>query len=135
VLSGEEAPVVRAEGEVLMPAVAVPVQSKQSFECPATHMADLIERLKRTTHVLIIGWRGMDRHFLALMREHMLMRPTIQIVCGEGTGGNPPATELASTLESFEIDAHYMPLGVGFSSYILGGLSAKFLAHAAKDSE
>jgi hypothetical protein len=51
---------------VTVPAIAIPVQEKSSFECPSEHLNVLNESMRKTTKLLIIGWRGMEKHFLQL---------------------------------------------------------------------
>jgi hypothetical protein len=48
----------------LLPAIAIPVVEKSEFACPDEHLALLAECLSRITHVIIIGWRGSEQHFL-----------------------------------------------------------------------
>jgi hypothetical protein len=54
------------ERDGLVPALAIPVQSKNSFECTDPHLEALRGYIQRTTRVITIGWRGVERHFLDL---------------------------------------------------------------------
>jgi hypothetical protein len=53
----------------MIPAIAIPVQTKGAFECPAEHLAALDECLPKVDRLLVIGWRATDMHFLKLLRE------------------------------------------------------------------
>lgn len=53
-------------GLTFVPAIAVPTRSKSAFECPREHLEMLRAAIPEVTDLLIIGWRGMDRHFLRL---------------------------------------------------------------------
>jgi hypothetical protein len=52
-----------------IPAIAIPVQTKGVFECPASHIATLKDCLSNVTKLLVIGWRANDKHFLDLMKK------------------------------------------------------------------
>jgi hypothetical protein len=52
-----------------IPAIAIPVQTKGVFECPADHIATLKDCLNKVTKLLVIGWRANDMHFLNLLHD------------------------------------------------------------------
>ena len=121
------APIVKDADSVLFPAVAVPVQTKQSFELPANHLVDLVRRLKAATHVLIVGWRGMDGHFAALLRDHLPASAAIQIVCGESSGEVRDTLVRLGVQGSYDIQAHT------FSSYVVTRAGSDFLSAAGRN--
>src|SRR5262249_17316837 len=48
-----------AEGiGTFIPAIAIPLETTKSYECPDDHIQKLSERIRRTTKILVIGWRG-----------------------------------------------------------------------------
>jgi hypothetical protein len=49
-----------------IPAIAIPVQEKSDFELPEPHKYVLRKCIDATTDLIIVGWRGMERHFLDL---------------------------------------------------------------------
>ena len=51
---------------VAIPAIAIPVQEKSDFELPETHKDMLVKCIDATTDLIIVGWRGMERHFMNL---------------------------------------------------------------------
>jgi hypothetical protein len=53
----------------LVPALAIPVQGKSTFECPTSHLDMLNRAIWQTTRVITIGWRGVEQHFLELWRN------------------------------------------------------------------
>jgi len=53
------------------PAIAIPVEDKRTFECPEEHLAALRAALPKIEKILIIGWRGFDRHFGAELRAKL----------------------------------------------------------------
>jgi SIR2-like protein len=56
---------------VLFPAIAIPVEKKQVFECPQDMLDDLKKLLPRVTKILVIGWRATEDNFLDLLKEHL----------------------------------------------------------------
>ena len=57
------------EKDGLVPALAIPVQGKTTFECPKEHLSRLNEAVGQTTRVVSIGWRGVEQHFLDLWKN------------------------------------------------------------------
>ena len=55
-------------GQEWIPALAVPVERKLSFECPPKHMKALEELLPGVDRLLVIGWRATEENFLELLR-------------------------------------------------------------------
>jgi SIR2-like domain len=54
-----------------VPAIAIPMEKKtdSDFMCPPTHLDVLRARLMEVTHLLVIGWRGAEAHFLKMWRD------------------------------------------------------------------
>ena len=73
-------PIGRIEKTPLIPAIAIPVETKTDFECPSSHLDYLRQMVSSVTKVLVVGWRGAERHFLKLLHEHGLRNVPAQIV-------------------------------------------------------
>jgi hypothetical protein len=56
------------EGHVVFPALAIPVESKDSFECPDYHVKALHDSLLEVTKILTIGWRAREADFLEMLQ-------------------------------------------------------------------
>jgi hypothetical protein len=67
----------------VFPAIAVPVERKQTFECPAYMIEDLVALMPQVTKMLVIGWRATEAHFLALLRQHVKPGVYLCIVAGD----------------------------------------------------
>lgn len=74
------------DGHHQFPAIAVPLQAKTIFECPASHLSALDKLLPSVDRVLIVGWGANDQHFLERCRPILRPRRTL-IVCGSRTWG------------------------------------------------
>jgi hypothetical protein len=69
-------------GTELVPAIAIPTVTKTAFEFPETHLEQLVSTIRETDHLLIIGWRGAEQHFLKLWKDEAITKDIkkIQIV-------------------------------------------------------
>ncbi len=105
----------------ICPAVAIPIENKGQFECPAEHVEALKRCLPRVTKMLTIGWRAMEEHFLRLLREHVSEMPSLMVV----TGNQREAMEIASRLQPDRLDVHCTQ--GGFTDSILSGEIERFL--------
>lgn len=104
-----------ANERLLFPAISVPVTSKteSSFECPADHLRALEELLPHVTKVLIVGWRGMEEHFLELVRRAKSQIHSVFVVSGSEAEARDVAQRFPRpTIAGFGSD------GVGFSSFL-----------------
>jgi hypothetical protein len=120
------APIVRdaAVSKILFPAVAVPVQTKQDFECPPSHLDELKRRLGRIDRMLIVGWRGLDAHFVALMKAHLPTGVRLDAVNGDSRSREA----VFQVLRDAGIDFKPSVTGVDtFSTYVLDLAGAQFL--------
>jgi len=66
-----ERPIGAADGLVLYPALAIPVETKREYEWPIEHLDCLQGYLPKITKVLTVGWRGAEQNFLHLLGESL----------------------------------------------------------------
>jgi hypothetical protein len=107
------------------PAIAIPVEQKSDFECPASHLKLLRELLPKVDKVLIIGWRATEAHFLNVLRE--CMRPSaadIVACCGSEHSAHATLTALGPV----GIGKNFMSLKAGFSEMVANRQLDDFLA-------
>ena len=55
------------ESKVDVPALAVPIADKAGFECPTPFIEDLGSELPNVSHVVLMGWRAAEQHFVRLL--------------------------------------------------------------------
>jgi len=120
-------PVEQDGTQMLFPAIAIPFQNKTRFACPPEHIQALTRRLEQTTHVLVIGWRALDRTFSALLRRHLPTQPKMQIICGPADG-----EAVQTALRQAGVRAEIRILERTFSSYVLSRAGHEFLAEAGR---
>jgi SIR2-like domain len=99
----------------LVPAIAIPVEQKSFFECPAAHLRVLEQLLPTTQKLLIIGWRGTEDHFVTLLSKHLKKPIPAYIVAGS----NDEALNIASRLRSTLPDLDYLTSPGGFTDAII----------------
>lgn len=107
-------PGIRARDDLAIPAIAVPLKSKSSFECPDAHVDLLATKLQQVRTILTIGWRGGEEHFLSLLRKNALER--VEVICVGGSISD--ATQTAENLNRALRGAHIEPRGEGFSEFV-----------------
>lgn len=133
VVAYSELPAVISLGTGYIPAISVPTVHKNNFECTPVQLSRMREVLPLATHVLVIGWRGMDSHFLRLWRDAMDTAPhsrghnlkRIQIVDGDADNGRAVVERLGEvagvTAPEVRISA------AGFTDFLTGGDLEAFL--------
>lgn len=107
------------DGRLWLPAIAIPVEKKSDFECPESMLNRLRALLPKVTKGLIIGWRGTEEHFFAMLKEHLTQACFFVLIARdqrEGMqirdhiqkelAGNPPAIS---------------PMRAGFTDFMLSG--------------
>jgi hypothetical protein len=106
----------------IFPALAIPVQRKQTFECPADHIALLRECIAQTTKLLFIGWRATEYHFMELLK--MIRSGTRGLVVA---GGKANAEEVIERLNREGVQANWFHTEGGFTDFVAQRVADKFL--------
>jgi hypothetical protein len=83
--------------QLAIPAIAIPVERGKTFECRSDLLSHLQTLLPAVSHVLVIGWRGMEQHFLEFLRGSMKQVVRILVVSGKRQGGEEIASRLLGT--------------------------------------
>jgi hypothetical protein len=114
-------------GEILIPAIAIPLPTKEAFEFPSRHLGVLQEAIPKVTRLIVIGWRATEPHFMELWKGRC--RPDIKaiIVNGDSSGGPAVHGNVAkSNLEAIGIRGAKV-LTMGFSEFVSGSEIEGFL--------
>lgn len=109
-------PVPQFRNVATFPAIAIPVQNKDEFECPSDHV-DMLRQFIRDhlTKILIIGWRGGEIPFRKLLAEQLAERPVSIMVV------DPDAIKICQSLKSAKFGgegASFTSVNRGFSHFI-----------------
>jgi hypothetical protein len=76
-----------------IPALAVPIKDKNSFECPDFLIDKMDALIPNTTKLITIGWRGAEEHFKSFLRK--IPSPPKTLIVGSSDEGTQ---EVASNL-------------------------------------
>lgn len=106
----------------LYPAIAIPVLTKDSFECPAEHVQQLTDTIPRVSKILTIGWRGTERHFLKLLKG---VGPIFLVTVA---GTEAEAVEVRERIQAIGIGLRDAVAFGGFTDTIVGRRLDGFLA-------
>lgn len=111
-----QSPIVRLDPRrPLVPAIAIPVQRKGAFECPAEHLKALDECLPEVHRLLVIGWRATDAPFLDLLHTKGRQRLDGLVVAGKPTQGMEVIGNLKARLDR---PREFLPSKGGFTDLI-----------------
>lgn len=111
------------KGDILFPAIAIPLKMKRTFECPANHVGELKAHLSNVTKVVIIGWRASEGHFVDLLFEHLKFVDML-MVCGS----QEATEEVKGVFNKFSDTVVFSDYVGGFTDAILSGEISKFLS-------
>jgi hypothetical protein len=116
---------LREGGLVGLPAIAIPLQQKTTFECPQEHISHLAEQLPKVRKILAIGWRGMEQHFTSLLKERLgnAMQKLHVVSKGEGDA-TMKHLKIAAQLNRAECTC----ADHGFSAFVSDRLGRAFFA-------
>lgn len=119
-------PIARHETTLLIPAIAIPVVQKQGYECPPEHLKKLDMCLPQITKLLVIGWRGNEKHFLDKLAQ--MVRQPIRVLIVSGSAED--ATETANNLSKANLVVinGYQKEKHGFSRFVLDRKVQDFLS-------
>lgn len=89
------------------PVIGIPVR-KKSFFLPPNHLQVATDALEKADKIVIVGWRGMDDHFLELLQKHAIKHPEVYVVGKKNAeqtamliGGRIQARSVSSSTDGF----------------------------------
>lgn len=90
-----EDPFQRDPTRPLFPALALPVEHKQRYECPQEHFKVLEQCLREVTKISIVGWRAIESNFLDTLVKGISKRVRVKVVSGTDEGANEVVARLS----------------------------------------
>ena len=81
-----DCPMLRQDGEIVFPALSIPVEKKDEFFCPENHVRSLEILLPQVEKIMTIGWRATEEDFLAMLRNKVPETPRLLVVSGSADG-------------------------------------------------
>jgi hypothetical protein len=116
-------PVGQVGDKVVVPALAIPVQSKLEFECPGEHISELKLLLQQVTKMLVIGWRATEAPFLEMLRKNVNKTIRVTIVAGHPES----AAEPEKNLRDAGFCGQIVPSKAGFTEFVLNQEYKEFI--------
>ncbi len=111
----DEYPSGQLNGTPVFPAIAIPVESKNSFECPPTHVEVLVDLIPTTRKILTIGWRATEAHFLSLLAERLPRGVDVFVVSGDVN----KAEETTQHLRISGVTGNFLAGRAGFTEMVV----------------
>lgn len=108
-------PIFKTGSTALFPAIAIPVETKSSYECPSKHLDALKEFLPQVTKILIIGWRAAEQTFLSLLAKALPAKDVKVLVIA---GGEEAAQQTIFQLRQAGVPGNYSNTKGGFTDFI-----------------
>lgn len=100
-----------------VPALAIPTVTKSDFECPQEHLSAMNDALNTMTKLVVIGWRGMETHFITHWRKTGSPKLQRWQICSTENGARVTEANLNSVVgDRVEVE----PATRGFSEYVQG---------------
>lgn len=106
--------------KILVPALAIPLAVKDSFQCPQSHVREMEKAIRRSFKILVIGWRATEAHFLQLLDGLPGKAPQIEVVTESDASSSQTlanlhdGADLATDISDGQVSIH----GQGFSKYL-----------------
>lgn len=98
----------------VFPALALPLRSKATFDCPPDHVAALRQALPEVTSLVTVGWRAQEQHFLAELTRGISRSLEVHVVSGTSTGGQRVRDRLAAA----DVKGNFSFFPGGFTDYV-----------------
>jgi SIR2-like domain len=112
---------------IVYPALAIPVLTKNVFECPSVHLGRILDDLGQVDRILVIGWRGSERKFLQLLDNAVdwgRVRSTLVVAESLDAANTTAASISAACSKVGAVDL----FGEGFTGLLRTGSLAEFLS-------
>jgi len=113
-------------GHPVFPAIAIPVEKKQVFQCPQHMIDELTALLPRVTKILVIGWRATEAHFLDLLKRHLKRGVYLSVVAGNQAEAKDIAVRIHRAL--LNNPPNSSPEPTGFTEFIRTRRAEQILA-------
>ncbi|MGB6404453.1 MAG: hypothetical protein WBF26_16565 [Candidatus Sulfotelmatobacter sp.] len=101
------------------PALAIPVEKKSEFVCPAEHLRALADFLPNVTKIITIGWRATEQNFLAMLKNKLTgLKGDVDLIVVSGTIKDMTETNANLGLVNALSGCKYPTVDTGFSGLI-----------------
>jgi hypothetical protein len=113
----------------VFPAIAIPTETKRTFECPDQHLKALKQDLPKVTKMIVIGWRATEDHFLDLLAgDSGGPKLELLIACGNTDESVATLDRLQRRFNLVSDRKDRGATGLGFTDLIRSRMVEEFLA-------
>ena len=114
----------KPDRQAVLPAIAIPLEKKHSYECPTEHVHVLEGCIPKTDKLLMVGWKGAEENFVNLLAKGLKKNIPKMIV-----SRTPDSAEkIRSSLMECGIDgAHWNINEAGFAEQVRSGWMENFV--------
>jgi hypothetical protein len=109
------------------PALSIPIAGKTDFVCPSQHLVAADETVAQSTHLLVIGFSGIDTHVLERFVKPMEQLREFRIVCGNLDTGKAVLARFAAKHRVFDRQPDSVVFDGGFVDFVKRGALDGFL--------
>jgi hypothetical protein len=111
-----EFPMLKVDNVLVFPALTIPIEKKDEFECPDEHVKALAQHLPKVTKIITVGWRATESKFLNMLSNRLTGltgAPHLMVTSGSKDGCQETLQNLGGARSTF------YPVENGFSGLIL----------------
>jgi hypothetical protein len=119
-----EYPIGRALDVPLYPAIAIPLETKLDFECPADHVSHLEKSIPKVSRILSVGWRAGDLPLLQMLAKALPKNVEVMVVATSTNG----CDSVVSRMRTAGIQAKYESAPFGFTGFVVERHGVGFLS-------
>ena len=108
-----------------LPAIAIPLVTKNDFECPVEHEAELDKLLPSVSKIVIVGWRAGEMRFVTKLKN--VLTPAVNVIVIDENVDE--AIKVIDALRSSNVHATFTAADDnGFTRALMGTQLEKFLS-------
>lgn len=124
----DQIPAFNQGAKRLFPAITVPAERKTKFSCPDKHIDVIKAILPNVTKLLIIGWRGAEKHFLDMAGPILNQsKAALKIGIVSASRNSCSETEVA-VARAITVDREWKYFEGGFTKFIASRAAESFIA-------
>ena len=109
--------------QAMVPAIAIPIESKNEFECPPEFIYTLQTIIPQVDKIITIGWRETEKHFLNLLVDNLPQKVNMLVVAES-------PSSVSATIENIQIagvKGNFKTSQDGFTEFIINRKIDDFL--------
>jgi hypothetical protein len=124
----DDIPAFNRGDERFFPALTVPAEKKTKFSCPSSHINVLESLLPKITKLLVIGWRGAEKHFLDMAGPILATESTVGLNIGIVSATRESCSEPEIAIaRAITVDRDWKYFPGGFTHFVVSRAAESFV--------